>query len=63
LERLLARLGLEPSVPASELGALFVAIVEGIGLQLGSGAPADDMEQAWSAFWAGLLSLTRPRGG
>ena len=61
LERLLGQLRLEPSVPVPELGALFVAVVEGIGLQLGSGAAADDMEQAWSAFWAGLLSLTRPR--
>ena len=61
LERLLWQLRLEPSVPVPELGALFVAVVEGIGLQLGSGAAADDMEQAWSAFWAGLLSLTRPR--
>jgi TetR/AcrR family transcriptional repressor of bet genes len=63
LAGLLGRLGLEPSVPVRELGALFVAVVEGIGLQLGSGAAADDMEQAWSAFWAGLLSLTRPGRG
>jgi len=60
LEHLLADLSLEPSVPVSELGALLVATVEGIGLQLGSGAAADDLEPAWSAFWAGLLSLTRP---
>jgi len=60
LERLLAQLRLEASVPARELGALLAATVEGIGLQLGSGVPADEMEQAWSAFWAGLLSLTRP---
>jgi len=61
LERMLAQLRLEPSVPTRELGALLVATIEGIGLQLGSGVPADEMEQAWSAFWAGLLSLTRPR--
>jgi AcrR family transcriptional regulator len=61
LEQMLAQLRLEPSVPTRELGALLVATIEGIGLQLGSGVPADEMEQAWSAFWAGLLSLTRPR--
>jgi AcrR family transcriptional regulator len=61
LEALLASLGLAPSVPARELGVLLVATIEGIGLQLGSGAPADELEPAWSAFWAGLLSLTRPR--
>ena len=62
LDKLLAQLGLEPSVPISALGALLVAVIEGIGLQLGSGAAPDEMEQAWSAFWAGLLSLTEPRG-
>ena len=62
LQQLLAHLSLEPSVPVTELGALLVATVEGIGLQLGSGAPAEELEPAWSAFWAGLLSLTRPLG-
>lgn len=61
LGRLLALLSLEPSVPVRELGALLAATAEGIGLQLGSGVAEDEMEQAWSAFWAGLLSLTRPR--
>jgi AcrR family transcriptional regulator len=60
LKRLLADLNLEPSVPVTELGALLVATIEGIGLQLGSGANPDELEPAWSAFWAGVLSLTRP---
>jgi AcrR family transcriptional regulator len=60
LDTLLAALGLAPMVPVRDLAALLVATVEGIGLQLGSGAAADDLEPAWSAFWAGLLSLTRP---
>lgn len=60
LEKLLASLSLAPSVPVRELGALLVATIEGIGLQLGSGATADELEPAWSAFWAGLLSLTQP---
>lgn len=60
LKELLADLNLEPSVPVTELGALLVATIEGIGLQLGSGANADELEPAWSAFWAGVLSLTRP---
>jgi AcrR family transcriptional regulator len=57
---LLGRMGLEPSVPASELGTLLTATAEGIAMQLGSGAKAADLEQAWAAFWVGLLSLTRP---
>jgi len=58
---LLGRMGLAPSVPASELGTLLAATIEGIALQLGSGAEADELEQAWAAFWVGLLALTRPR--
>jgi AcrR family transcriptional regulator len=58
---LLGRMGLAPSVPTSELGTLLAATIEGITLQLGSGAESDELEQAWAAFWVGLLALTRPR--
>lgn len=58
---LLERMGLEPTVPPGELGTLLAATVEGIELQLGSGVDRRDLEQAWSAFWVGLLALTRPR--
>jgi AcrR family transcriptional regulator len=58
---LLQRMGLVPTVPPGELGTLLAATVEGISLQLGSGAGSEELEQAWAAFWVGLLSLTRPR--
>jgi AcrR family transcriptional regulator len=57
---LLGRMALKPSVPASELGTLLAATAEGIAMQLGSGAKTAELEQAWAAFWVGLLSLTRP---
>lgn len=59
LLQLLNRMGLEATVPIGELGTLLAAIVEGIGLQLGSGVDREKLEQAWAAFWVGLLSLTR----
>lgn len=61
LDGLLGRMGLTPTVPASELGTLLAATAEGIAAQLGSGAPPDELEQAWAAFWVGLLSLTRTK--
>jgi AcrR family transcriptional regulator len=61
LSGLLSRMGLSPTVPASELGTLLAATAEGIGLQLGSGADRAELEQAWAAFWVGLLALTRPQ--
>jgi len=60
IEALLGRMGLAPSVPASELGTLLAATAEGIAMQLGGGAKPAELEQAWAAFWVGLLSLTRP---
>ena len=61
VDRLLGGMGWAPTVPASELGTLLAATAEGIGLQLGSGADAVELEQAWAAFWVGLLSLTGPK--
>ncbi|MDH4042891.1 MAG: TetR/AcrR family transcriptional regulator [Gemmatimonadota bacterium] len=61
LDQLLGRMGREATVPIGELGTLLAAIIEGIGLQLGSGAGQDELEQAWAAFWVGLLSLTSSR--
>ncbi len=58
-QALLRRMGLVPSVAPSDLGALLAATIEGISLQLGSGAKPDVLEQAWAAFWVGLLALTR----
>lgn len=59
---LLARMGLEATVHAEELGMLLAATAEGLGLHLGGGARRKDLEQAWAAFWVGLLGLTRPVG-
>lgn len=61
LDQLLERMGREATVPIGELGTLLAAIVEGISLQLGSGTSPEELEQAWAAFWVGLLSLTRTR--
>jgi AcrR family transcriptional regulator len=58
-QALLGRMGLVPSVAASDLGTLLAATIEGISLQLVSGAKPDELEQAWAAFWVGLLALTR----
>jgi AcrR family transcriptional regulator len=55
----LRHMGLVPSVPPTELGTLLAATIEGISLQLGSGATPAELEQAWAAFWVGLLALTR----
>lgn len=63
LDRLLTRMDLATSVPAGELGTLLGATAEGIALQLASGADPAELEQAWAAFWVGLLSLTDPKRG
>jgi AcrR family transcriptional regulator len=58
---LLARMDLSPSVPAAELGTLLAATIEGVTLQMGSGPQSEELEQAWAAFWVGLLALTKRR--
>jgi len=60
VQRLLARMGLEVSVPAAELAALLAATVEGLSMGLAGGTSAAELEPAWAAFWVGLLALTRP---
>lgn len=57
---LLARMGLEVSVPAPELAALLAATVDGLSMALAGGTSAAELEPAWAAFWVGLLALTRP---
>lgn len=59
---LLGHVGLEPSVPAEELGRLTAAVVLGAGTQLDQGAQAAEVEGAYLAFWAGMLSLTQAAG-
>jgi AcrR family transcriptional regulator len=60
LVELFAHMARATTVPPSEIGALLAALIEGLGLQLASGEPAQQLEPAWSAFWAAALSLTRP---
>jgi AcrR family transcriptional regulator len=53
------RMGLEASVQTQEIALLLGAVIDGLGLQVASGTPSADLEPAWAAFWAGVLSLTR----
>ena len=53
-------LGLEPTIPDSEIGMLLEAVVNGMGFQLTSGTEETELEGAYSAAWLSILSLTRP---
>jgi TetR/AcrR family transcriptional repressor of bet genes len=48
------------AVPPTELAALLAALIDGLGLQLASGERPEQLEPAWAAFWAAVMSLTRP---
>lgn len=61
LATLLARMGLRATVPVADLAALLAATAEGLGLRLADGVDETRLEQAWAAFWVGLLSLTTSR--
>lgn len=58
---LLARCGLEPTIPAGELGDLVACAIEGFAAAAERDDPAR-LEGAFSALWAAVLSLTRPSG-
>lgn len=60
LTALFRRMGVVTTVPPAELAALLAATVEGLAIQLAAGIEETALEPAWAAFWAGLLSLTRP---
>lgn len=53
------QLGLEPTIPASEIGWLLAAVANGIGVQLMARTAPEDLEGAYAAAWLGILSLTR----
>jgi len=56
------KMDLAPTVPASEIGWLLGAIVNGMGLQLLGGANRAELEGAYAAAWLGILNLTTGRG-
>lgn len=58
---LLQRAGFEPSIPATDLGALIACGIEGFVRAAGQGVPAERLEPSYSALWAASLSLTRHR--
>jgi AcrR family transcriptional regulator len=60
LVQLFEQMNRSAAVPPSEVAALLAALIDGLGLQLASGEPAEQLEPAWAAFWAAVLSLTRP---
>ncbi len=60
VDALFRRMELTSSVPTGEIALLLMAVIDGLGLQVASGASADALEPAWHALWAGVLSLTRP---
>lgn len=57
---LLRSLGLEPTIPATEIGWLAAAVIYGMGQQLTVGEETTELEGAYAASWLGILSLTRP---
>lgn len=59
---MLERMGLRPAVPAHEIGWLLGAVLDGMGLQLASGAEPAELEGAYAALWLGILSLGESRG-
>jgi AcrR family transcriptional regulator len=59
-ESMFGRMGLATTVQTQEIALLLGAVIEGLGLQVASGTPTADLEPAWAAFWAGVLSLTGP---
>lgn len=58
--RLLADLGLRPSIPVRELGWLLAGVVHGMGAQVEAGANPGELQGAYAAAWLGVLSLAKP---
>jgi len=59
---LLARAGLETTIPGEQLGWLLAAVIEGMGFQIAGGGEPDVLENAYAAAWLGLLALAEPQG-
>jgi AcrR family transcriptional regulator len=57
LPRLRAALGSRPSIPADELAAVVVGLLDGAALALASGASRAEVRAAYDAFWLALVTL------
>lgn len=55
------KMDLALTVPANEIGWLLGAVINGMGLQLLSGANPAELEGAYAAAWLGILNLTTGR--
>jgi AcrR family transcriptional regulator len=60
LAELLDHMGRSAAVPPSEIATLLASVADGLGIRIAGGDKPEDLEPAWSAFWAAVLSLTRP---
>ena len=60
-EELLAKLGMSPRFPVVQLGALMAAVANGIGLQLGTGGDAANLENSYAVAWLGVLQMSESR--
>jgi AcrR family transcriptional regulator len=56
---LLSGLGLEPTIPAEEVGFYLASVIHGAGFQLQAGVSPDELQGPYAAAWLGVLSLTR----
>ncbi len=57
--RMLAKNGLVSAVSTGEIGWYLGSVIHGMGVHLLCGTPPEELEGAYAAAWAGLLSLTR----
>ena len=58
LDSMFSRHGVRVRVSASELGWLLASVISGVGFLLLAGADRSALEDAYSAAWLGVLSLT-----
>jgi AcrR family transcriptional regulator len=61
--KLLASLGLRPTVPVGEIGRYLAAVIQGMSFQLAAGGAPEELQGAYAAAWLGALSLARPVAG
>jgi AcrR family transcriptional regulator len=57
LPRLLESLGSRPRLPADDIAAVLVLLLDGIALSLAGGARDAEVRSAYDAFWLALVAL------